>query len=205
MFRVYPTLLNTFSLYLNETKDSQGNLLVDLGEMLDRINRVPKPTTEAQQRGINFEKAITTGENEEAFSEYVVEKTRAFLPPKYKTQVYAETRYKECIIYGYVDIVGGSRAIDLKSTRYYEPNKFLNNHQNLYLLGLQNYGIKTLDYIITDFTEVYQETYSLANYNFSPLYQEIDSFMEFLRQNRKKIRDKKIFVTQTDTTQLNLF
>ena len=158
MFRVYPTLLNTFSLYLNETKDSQGNLLVDLGEMLDRINRVPKPTTEAQQRGINFEKAITTGENEEAFSEYVVEKTRAFLPPKYKTQVYAETRYKECIIYGYVDIVGGSRAIDLKSTRYYEPNKFLNNHQNLYLLGLQNYEVWKVEIVNTVIRFIFYST-----------------------------------------------
>ena len=98
MIRVYPTLLNTFSLFLHEKTNSEGNLMVDLQEMLDRINRVPRPTTEAQQKGIDFEKAITTGANEEMFSEYVIEKTRALLPPRYKTQVYTETRYKDCLI-----------------------------------------------------------------------------------------------------------
>ena len=205
MIRVYPTLLNTFSLFLHEKTNSEGNLMVDLQEMLDRINRVPRPTTEAQQKGIDFEKAITTGANEEMFSEYVIEKTRALLPPRYKTQVYTETRYKDCIIYGYVDIVGNNKAIDLKSTRVYTGPKFEYNHQNLYLLGLQNYGIKTLDYVITDFSEVYVESYHIDSYNFSDLYKEIDAFSDFVNSHRKQIRDKKLFVAEDDHSQLSLF
>jgi len=99
-----------------------------------------------------------TGENEELFGEKIIEKAREFLPAKYKTQFYTEAMYKNCLIYGFVDLVGGDRAVDLKSTRLYEPNRFALNHQNLYLLGLQKWGVKTLDYIITDFEDVYQET-----------------------------------------------
>ena len=93
--------------------------MVDLQAMLDRINRVPQVTTEAQQKGLDFEKAVTTGQYEEAFSEYVIEKTRKLLPTKYKTQCYLETRYKDCLIYGYIDLMGQYRdwETDRKSTR----------------------------------------------------------------------------------------
>ena len=205
MYRIYPTLLNSFALYESRITDSQGRIMVDSGEMINRINRVKRPTTQAQQKGIDFEKAVVTGENEESFKESVIEKARELLPPKYKTQFYCETQYKQCKIYGYVDLVGGSRAVDLKSTRYYEPHRFALNHQNLYLLGLSKWGVKTLDYVITDFQEVYQETYHIDSYDFTPLYQQIDNFVDFLNQHRRMIRDKKIFDKKTDSNQLSLF
>jgi hypothetical protein len=58
MIRVYPTLLNTFSLFLHEKTNSEGNLMVDLQEMLDRINRVPRPTTEAQQKELILKRLL---------------------------------------------------------------------------------------------------------------------------------------------------
>jgi hypothetical protein len=205
MYRIYPTLLNSFAYYEAQTLDAQGNILVDRQEMINRINRVKRPTTQAQQKGIDFEKAVVTGENENDFKEEVIEKARELLPVKYKTQFYCETQYKDCKIYGYVDLVGGDRAVDLKSTRYYEPNRFALNHQNLYLLGLSKWGVKTLDYVITDFKQVYQESYHVDSYDFRPLYQQIDNFVDFLNQNRRMIRDKKIFDTKTDSNQLSLF
>ncbi|MCU0468199.1 MAG: hypothetical protein MUF58_06315 [Arcicella sp.] len=205
MYRIYPTLLNSFALFENQTTDAQGVIIVDMWEMIDRINRVKKPTTEAQQKGIDFEKAVVTGDNEDLFGEGIIEKARALLPSKYKTQFYSEARYKNCLIYGFVDLVGGDRAVDLKSTRRYEPNRFEYNHQNLYLLGLEKYGVKTLDYVITDFEEVYQETYSLDAYNFKPLFQQIDNFVDFLEQHKRLIKDKKIFDKKTDNNQLSLF
>ena len=206
MYRIYPTLLNSFALYESQITDSQGRIMVDSGEMINRINRVKRPTTQAQQKGIDFEKAVVTGENEESFKESVIEKARELLPAKYKTQFYCETQYKQCKIYGYVDLVGGSRAVDLKSTRRYEPNRFALNHQNLYLLGLSKWGVKTLDYVITDFEEIYQETYHIDSYDFTPLYQQIDNFVDFLNQHRRMIRDKKIFLDKkTDSNQLSMF
>lgn len=205
MYRIYPTLLNSFALFEEKTTDSQGEIIVDMWNMIDRINRVKKPTTEAQQKGIDFEKAVVTGENEDDFKEGIIEKARALLPSKYKTQFYSEAKYKNCLIYGFVDLVGGDRAVDLKSTRRYEPNRFEHNHQNLYLLGLKKYGIKTLDYVITDFEEVYQETYTFDDYDFKPLYQQIDNFVDFIEQHKKLIKDKKIFDNKTDNNQLSMF
>lgn len=205
MYRIYPTLLNSFALFEEKTTDSQGEIIVDMWNMIDRINRVRKPTTEAQQKGIDFEKAVVTGENEDNFKEGIIEKARALLPSKYKTQFYSEAKYKNCLIYGFVDLVGGDRAVDLKSTRRYEPNRFEFNHQNLYLLGLKKYGVKSLDYVITDFEEVYQETYIFDAYDFKPLYQQIDNFVDFIEQHRKLIKDKKIFDNKTDNNQLSLF
>ena len=205
MYRIYPTLLNSFALFEEKTADSQGEIIVDMWGMIDRINRVKKPTTAAQQKGIDFEKAVVTGENEDDFKEGIIEKARALLPSKYKTQFYSEAKYKNCLIYGFVDLVGGDRAVDLKSTRKYEPNRFAFNHQNLYLLGLKKYGVKSLDYVITDFEEVYQETYTFDAYDFKPLYQQIDNFVDFIEQHRKLIKDKKIFDNKTDNNQLSMF
>lgn len=205
MYKIYPTLLNTFSLYQNQSTDSNGNIIVDLGEMINRINRVARPTTEAQQKGIDFEKAVVTGEGEDDFRESVIERARQLLPNKYKTQFYTELQYKNCQIYGFVDLVGGDRAVDLKSTRVYQPNRFEYNHQNLYLLGLQKWGVKTLDYVITDFEEVYQERYAIGSYDFKPLFQQIDMFVDFLEQHRTVIKDKKIFNKRGNNNQLSLF
>jgi len=76
MYRIYPTLLNSFAYYEAQTLDAHGEILVDLQEMLDRINRVRKPTTGAQQKGIDFEKAVVTGENEDDFKEGIIEKAK---------------------------------------------------------------------------------------------------------------------------------
>ncbi|MEN9386422.1 MAG: hypothetical protein RLZZ185_1163 [Bacteroidota bacterium] len=204
-YRLYPTLLNSFSLYLQQARDKAGKIIVDEIEMIERINRVKKPSTQAQQKGMDFERAVILGEDEELFEEGIIDKARALLPEKYKTQYYVESRYKNALIYGYVDGVGEEVAFDLKSTSYYESGRFASNHQNLYLLGLQKLGIEQLDYVITDFKEVYKETYFLNQYDFSPLYAQIEQFQSFLEENKKFIRDKKIFDRKSNDNQLSLF
>lgn len=205
IYRLYPTLLNSFALYLNQTRDGNGKIIVDEIEMIERINRVKKPTTKAQQKGVDFERAVTLGENEELFAEGIIDKARNLIPGKYKTQFYVESRYKNAQIYGYVDGVGEHMAFDLKSTSFYEPGRFLKNHQNLYLLGLQKFGIEQLDYVITDFTDVYVESYQLSTLDFSPLYEQIEKFTAFLEENKRFIRDKKIVDRKTNDNQLSLF
>ena len=205
IYRLYPTLLNSFNLYASQSRDGNGKIIVDEIELIDRINRVRKPTTNAQQKGIDFERAVTLGENEEAFAEGIIDQARKLLPVKYKTQFYVESRYKNAQIYGYIDGVGDTVAFDLKSTAYYEPNRFAKNHQNLYLLGLQKYGIQRLDYVITDFKQVYVESYDVNNIDFSFQYDQIEKFIQFLVENKKFIRDKKIFDRKSSDNQLSIF
>ena len=59
LYRLYPTLLNSFSLYLSQSRDSSGKIIVDEIELIERINRTKKPTTKAQHTGVDFERAVT--------------------------------------------------------------------------------------------------------------------------------------------------
>lgn len=205
IYRLYPTLLNSFHLYLQQRRDAAGKIIVDEIEMIERINRVKKKTTKAQQKGLDFERAVTLGEHEDLFAAGIIDKARELIPAKYKTQFYVESRYKNAQIYGYVDGVGEKVAFDLKSTSYYEPGRFALNHQNLYLLGLQKYGIEQLDYVITDFQNVYVESYTLSTMDFSPLYAQIETFIGFLEENKKFIFDRKIFDRKANDNQISLF
>jgi hypothetical protein len=205
MYRIYPTLLNSYIMYAEESTNSSGELLVSYQDLLDKINRVPKPTTEAQQRGISFETALTTGAGEEQFPEKIISQMRNILPPRYKTQFYIQTRVGNITLYGYVDVVGGNQAFDIKTTRKYSPNRFADDAQNLYLLGLKTYGIEQLSYLITDMEEVFVEEYKTSQYNFGPLLERLDNFTYFLENNRSKIRNKKVFDAKPNDNQLSLF
>ena len=72
-YRFYPTLLNVFSRYLHG-----GNLSEQ--QLLDTINRVPTPTTKAQQRGISFEETLIKGTDEDRFEADILQKVRKLLP-----------------------------------------------------------------------------------------------------------------------------
>lgn len=192
-YRIYPSLLQSFSLFHHEARNSEGELYVSEQELIDRINRVPRPQTEAQLRGVNFETALVTGKGEEAFSADIIRQMRSHLPFRYKTQFYVRTAIRHVEFYGLVDIVGGNRAIDIKTTASYQPPKFAHHFQTLYLLGLRQWNIRQLDYLITDFQNVYLETYHYDSYDFQPLLDELELFTDFLEKHRPQIKDKKIF------------
>ncbi|MES2797916.1 MAG: hypothetical protein V4683_18260 [Bacteroidota bacterium] len=193
MYHIYPTLLNTFSLFSRKVADVNGALFVNFKQMIASINRDSKPVSDPQQKGINFENAVITGKGEEAFPELILDKIRAKMPAKYKTQVFTKFVVQNVEIYGYVDVLGEGRAIDLKTTSSYQPGKYSNNFQNLYLLGLRNKGISQLDYLVTDFKEVYVESYHIKQFNFNPMLEEIEKFTKFLELNKGLISDRKIF------------
>jgi hypothetical protein len=193
MYKVYPTLLNQFYLFKTQAKKADGSIMVTQADLMASINREPRPQTESQTKGVNFENAIVTGKGEEEFPTQIIEKVRQLLPKSYRTQVMSKFQVGKTEIYGFVDLVGENRAIDLKTTASYSPGKFQMNFQNLYLLGLKAKGITQLDYIITDFTEVYQETYQLRSYNFNPMLLMVEEFTRFLELNKKAINNPKIF------------
>ena len=186
-YRFYPSLLNTFSRYLQG-----GNLSVQA--LVDTINRVPSPTTMAQERGISFEEAIVKGTDEERFNGEIIKKVRKLLPrPIVDTQVFCQWEVEDVLFYGYVDLIGKFKAVDLKTTSSYQPGRYLHNHQNLYLHALKRKGIKLMEYVITDFTDVYVESYALTHPIDRQL-EEIRLFKAFLEEHRPLITDKKIFV-----------
>jgi hypothetical protein len=205
VYHIYPTLLNTYSLFARKVTDSNGQVFVSFDQLIASINKETKPVSDPQQTGINFENAVITGKGEEAFSETILEKIRANLPTKYKTQVFTRFVVRNVEIYGYIDVVGEGRAIDLKTTSNYKPGKYSTNFQNLYLLGLRNKGINQLDYLVTDFAEVYMESYNVRQFNFNPMLDEIETFTRFLELNKSLITDRKIFGENNQPKSLPLF
>lgn len=191
-YRFYPSLLNTFARYVRG-----GNLSAQ--ELIDTINRVPTPTTAAQERGISFEDAIVKGTDEDRFDPELVRKIRKLLPrPIVDTQVYCQWQVDDVLFYGYVDLIGKYKAVDLKTTGSYQKDRYLFNHQNLYLHALKRRGIKLMEYVIAEFqpggtSEVYVESYSLTHPIDKQL-EEIRLFKAFLDEHRSLITDKKIFV-----------
>lgn len=184
-YRFYPTLLNTFSRYLNG-----GNMTEQ--QLLDAINRVPSPTTQAQQRGVSFEETLIKGTGEEQFDADILRKMRKLLPrPIVDTQVYCQWQIDDVLFYGYVDLIGKYKAVDIKTTGSYQPGRYLFNHQNLYLHALKRHGIKLMEYLITDFTDVYVESYALTHPIDRQL-EEIRLFKAFIDEHQEQITDKKI-------------
>ncbi len=186
-YRFYPSLLNVFSRYVRG-----GNLSAQ--ELIDSINRVPSPTTAAQERGTSFEEAIVKGTNESRFDPDIISRVRKLLPrPIVDTQVFCQWEIDDVLFYGYVDLIGKFKAVDLKTTASYQAGRYVHNHQNLYLHALKRKGIKLMEYVITDFSDVYVESYALTHPIDRQL-EEIRLLKEFLEEHRPLITDKKIFV-----------
>ncbi len=191
-YRVYPTLLNVFSRYLHG-----GNITVQA--LIDTINRVPTAATPAQERGISFEEAVVKGTDEDHFDVGLLQKVRKLLPrPIVDTQVYCQWEIDDVLFYGYVDLIGQYKAVDIKTTASYQPGRFTNNHQNLYLHALKRKGIKLMEYVIAEFkpdgqTDVHLESYPLMHPIDRQL-EEIRLFKAFLEEHRPLITDKKVFV-----------
>lgn len=184
-YRLYPTLLNAFARFCS------GKITEK--DLLNAINRVKLPATPEQLKGISFENAVIKGEDEDNFPAHIISQVRSLLPrPMVATQVYCEYKMDDVQIYGYVDVIGKSLAVDIKTTRSYSENQFAANHQNFYLLALKGRGINTLRYVITDFVDVFQENYQLQT-DFSIQREQVRLFCEYLEAHRGKIIDRKIF------------
>lgn len=184
-YKLYPSLLSCFDRY------ERGYL--DEASLIDRINRVPVPQTEAQAKGVSFEEAVIKGIGEETFDPEILSKVRALLPrPMLKTQVYCEHQLGDVLVYGYVDVLGKLVAVDIKTTSQYRPGCFEKSHQNFYLPALRPKGIRSLRYIITDFRDVYQEEYT-QECDFTHQEAQIKAFCAFLDANRDRITDRRIF------------
>lgn len=184
-YRFYPSLLNTYSQFL------QGKLSEQ--ELIDRINRVPIPQTEAQARGVSFEDAVLKKIGEELFDPELLKTVRQRLPkPILKTQAYCQYQIDDVLIYGFVDILGRDEVVDLKTTSHYEPNRYKENHQNFYLPAFAKNGVRQIRYLITDFQQVYEEVYDLHTH-FDTQLNEIYLFKLFLYEHQNRITDSKIF------------
>lgn len=187
-FHFYPTLLNEFHRFNADQSDERKEIL------LKRINRIPEtdPAILAKfKRGISFESAVLKNKPSN-FPQKLIIEARNQLPVSFQSQKYIEFVHEDIRFYGYADVVGEGKVIDLKSTAVHRAGRHDFNFQNLYLYALQPYGFHTMEYQICDGEKLYVEQYNAATYDFDILLSEMKEFKLFLLKNETLITDKKI-------------
>lgn len=187
-FHFYPTLLNEYRRYISNPSREQHQ------KLLNRINRVPETDPDILKRfkrGNSFEDAVLKGKLSE-FDPKLIQEAKDYLPSPFKSQHFIQGTFDNVRFYGYADVIGENRVIDLKSTANHKPGRHDFNFQNLYLYCLRAFGFTKMEYLICDGKEIYLESYDIDTYDFDPLLQELKEFSEFLVKNQSLVKDKKI-------------
>ncbi len=193
-YKVYPTLLNAYQTYLYQPDESAKLKLLN---RINRINDFDADTLLRFKKGSSFEDAVLKDVPHDFEHKKVLE-LRDMLPQQYISQKLIKFTHKTIQFYGYADVVGGHKIIDIKTTSKYKTNKYEDNFQNLYLYGLKDMGFTEMAYFIYDFHEIHIESYTIDNYDFEPMLQKMEDFSLFLEENKTQITDKKIFVAPID-------
>lgn len=117
------------------------------------------------------------------------------------TQVYVsatlETKYGTVELYGYIDELLPVKVCDIKTTSRYSAFKYRKGWQHLvypYCLIVGGDLINEFEYTVTDFRNVWKETYLFEpDRDIQLLINHVEQFIEFLEANKGLITDKKIF------------
>lgn len=124
-YYITPTLLNSWQYNIKNGT---------LQDFIKVLNKEEFETTEAIQKGFEFEKYM-----QENFEET---KNGAY-------QVKVSKEYGDYLLYGIVDCLKGGIIYDYKYTKNYEVGKFFNNHQTLMYLEMIPEA-KKMVYLITN-------------------------------------------------------
>lgn len=210
-YKFYATLLDAFLWYqASESENAEQ-------EFIDKINRVPITDEKALERmakgtalnelvdiaikhGVPQDNSIINYNGFEFNTILVTElarKLQGAIPQVY-TQTTIRCNGNDVLVYGYIDYVLANKVIDLKTTSVYELGKYKDSMQmHLYPVALfneENIVTDEFDFLVTDFKEIYSETYpiNLIDSNVR-LAITSNALIEFLNAKRDLITDKKIF------------
>lgn len=138
-------------------------------EFLDVLNRVPTPTTEAMQNGIDFEELVTSIANG---AEWQTDKENKWYDAaakvagivrggqfQYKAKKVVTVGGIEFLLYGRLDVLKAGTIYDIKFTKNYDRGKYFSSTQHpLYLKLIPE--AREFTYLISNGTDVWTETYT---------------------------------------------
>lgn len=155
---ITPSLLNSW-LYVTNNENA------DINEFLSYLNKHHQPTTEEQQKGLDFEDEVYKG-NKPLYNPYV--KGGLY-------QVKVSKPYKDIVLLGVIDVLQPNNIYDVKTTSRYEVGEYYNTSQHKIYCYIT--GIKNFSYLINE--ECYKEDYVYQDGQCEEL---IDSFIYWLKQ-----------------------
>ena len=155
---ISPSLINSW-LYCTHNENA------DIQEFIDYLNRIEKPTTKAQQKGLDFEDEVYKL-NKPLYNPYVEGGLY---------QVRVSKPYKDILLLGVIDVLQPNWIYDVKTTKNYNTGKYYNTSQHKLYCYIT--GIKNFSYLINE--ECYKEDYF---YQDGECEQLIDDFILWLKK-----------------------
>lgn len=125
-------------------------------DFLKVLNREQMPTTDAMQRGIDFENECYTNPNNVV---YPVIKGGCFqLVGKKKVSINIDDEEFNFLMYGRLDVLKGGVIYDIKRVSKYSPPKYSKSYQHKFYLDLFDKAYK-FQYLVYDGNILHYETY----------------------------------------------
>lgn len=113
------------------------------------------------------------------------------------TKGYIETSKGIIELYGYVDDIWLDCATDLKTTKSYDPPKYgggMQHHVYPFTLNQEGVYIRSFEYLVTDFSNVYVERYDYNEAKSSDRITGVcNELIDFIEKHRELITDRKLF------------
>ena len=176
LLKITPSLINSLD-YAVDVNELDG--------FRETLERLPKPTTEAQQRGILFEGNVygaSLGQFTPDDSDS--EQAAAKLGKKLQGAAYQvrgskhlKVNGQELLLVGVADFIRAGICYDVKTTAKYEYGKYFSSAQHPAYFALFD-GLKRFDYLVFDGHQLYTETYRKGD--FQPIETHIARFLDTL-------------------------
>lgn len=220
-YQIYPSLLDAYSRFKRNDDEET------LNSLLDRINKVETERPEHVLKGIDFEECVNsaidslrngkkdeipydilTGMLHSVFDADVVIDAAHKLQNATKKQEYieavVETQVGLVKLYGIIDYRFPDMIADLKGRELYNYGDYSDHAQHpCYSLISKTNGtpIKAFKYVISDYKNVFVETYIPNDNDESKFLRLVVEFCQFIEHMKKFITNKKIFgEKETDVT-----
>ena len=199
-YLITPSLLGAFACYLSDESENSRE------KFLQTLRRERTPTTEAQQKGLDFEDAINFYSQDRSNLSEEVNKLACSdvifdIANIVKGGLWQQTCKKDLqvgnntfLLYGRMDVVKRDTIYDIKFTSNYELGKFLDSSQHLIYLYCTE--LPNFKYLVSDGKDYWVEDYFNNLEIEDKIKSKINDFMSYLENDKEA---EELFLTKWES------
>jgi len=191
-YLITPSLINSFQWFQTCSYIDKDRLRTDFLRTLRKEYYEP---SKAAQKGIKFENDVMSYLENGDFSmpkflrntkeyEYCIHQIASHLTNKngiWQKPCSKDVKFRQAnfVLYGKIDYCTDNYLYDIKTTKNYNPNKFLNNIQHYIYLYCTD--INKFKYLIADFKSVYVEEYEVNKNDLElKIFNDLNKLLKYL-------------------------
>jgi hypothetical protein len=190
MYQITPTLLDAFARFERHQDEESFN------DLINKINRVKSDQTDHQLKGIAFENEVNGIKSDFYFEPNIISDIQSRILNNIGSQVKISAEVNGINFYGIADYVFPEMILDLKGTGNYYYGKFKKKNQfpvYSFIKELNKEPIKQFKYLVSDYVNVYQETYIPTQKIYDDLLEFTGEFIRFINHFKSRIINPAIF------------